>query len=114
MHTVHVKNKINVWHEGGIVKAKKTKGFSTFSFFEELWLNQNCIQFIRGPIKACVQMTSLTVTCMPSSNLWCTRSQRSGQAYHIVLPRRLTTALRVCVASLQVEISTLKPDGTIE
>ena len=33
------------------------------------------------------QVASLAVTWMPSSNLWHTKSQRSGQVYHIVLPR---------------------------
>ena len=33
------------------------------------------------------KMASLTVTWMPSSNSWRTKNQRSGQVYHIVLPR---------------------------
>ena len=59
-----------------------------------------------GPLpggKVIVQMASLAVTWMPSLNLGHTKSQRSGQAYHTVLPRKAYYSCqvsRVCVASV--------------
>ena len=40
-----------------------------------------------APTRRMFKMASLAVTWMPSSNLWHTKSQKSGQVYHIVLPR---------------------------
>ena len=36
------------------------------------------------PARRVFKMASLAVSWMPSSNLWRTKSQRSGQFYHIV------------------------------
>ena len=44
------------------------------------------------PTKHVVKMASLVVTCMPSSNLKCTKRQRSGQVYHIFLLRKATAS----------------------
>ena len=55
------------------------------------------------PSKHVVKMASLVVTCMPSSNLKCTKYQRSGQVYHILLLRRTyysSQVSSVCVASV--------------
>ena len=49
------------------------------------------------------EMASLAVTWMPSSNLWRTKSQRSGQVYHTVLPRKAYYSSQVsrgCVVSV--------------
>ena len=54
-------------------------------------------------------MMSLAVTLVLSSISWCTKSQKSGQVYHIVLPREAyysSWVSRVCVASVIVCIST--------
>ena len=56
-----------------------------------------------APTKHVVKMASLVVTCMPSSNLKCTKHQRSGQVYHILLLRQAyysSQVSRVCVASV--------------
>ena len=55
-----------------------------------------------APTKHVVKMASLVVTCMPSSNLECTKHQRSGQVYHIPLLRKAyySSQLVVCVASV--------------
>ena len=47
-----------------------------------------------APTRQVFKMASLAVTWMPSSNLWCMKSRRSGQVYHIN-PGRPTTALRL-------------------
>ena len=40
---------------------------------------------VMGPLpQGRAQMVSLAVTWIPSSNLWCTNSQRSGQVYYTV------------------------------
>ena len=60
-----------------------------------------------APTKHVVKMASLVVTCMPSSNLKCTKRQRSGQVYHILLLRKAyysSQVGRVCAASVSVEI----------
>ena len=55
-----------------------------------------------APAKHVVKMASLVATCMPSSNLECTKHQRSGQAYRILLLRKAyySSQVRVCVASV--------------
>ena len=56
-----------------------------------------------APTRHVFKMASLTVTWMPSSNLWRTKSQRSGQVYHIALPREAyysSQVSRVCVVFL--------------
>ena len=37
----------------------------------------------------CIKMMPQAATCMPSSNLWCNKGERSGQVgvHHIFLPR---------------------------
>ena len=53
--------------------------------------------------KHVVKMASLVVTCMPSSNLKCTKRRRSGQVCHILLLRKAyysSQVSRVCVASV--------------
>ena len=40
-----------------------------------------------APARHVFKMASPAVTWMLSSNLWRTKSRRSGQIYHIVLPR---------------------------
>ena len=55
------------------------------------------------PTKHVVKMASLIVTCIPSSNLKCTKRQRSGQVYHIFLLRKAYCSSqdsRFCVASV--------------
>ena len=57
----------------------------------------------RAPTKHVVKMASLVVTCMPSSNLKRTKSQRSGKVYHILLLRKayyISQVSRVFVASV--------------
>ena len=41
------------------------------------------------PARQVFRMASLAVTWMLSLNLWCTKSQRSGQDYRTVLPRKV-------------------------
>ena len=56
-----------------------------------------------APTKHVVKMASLVVTWMLSSNLECTKRQRSGQVYHILLLRKAyysSQVSRVCVYSL--------------
>ena len=63
-----------------------------------------------APTRHVFKMASLAVTWMLSSNLWCTKSQRSGQVYHIVLSREAyysSQVSTVCVTSVQVEIRAL-------
>ena len=40
-----------------------------------------------APTRQVFEIASLAVTWMSSSNLWPINRQRSGQVYHIVLPR---------------------------
>ena len=56
-----------------------------------------------APTRHVFKMASLAVTWMPSSNMWRTKSQRSGHIYHIVLPREAyysSQVSRVCVVSV--------------
>ena len=56
-----------------------------------------------APTRHVFRMASLAVTWMPSLNLWCMKSQRSGQVYGIVLPREAyysSQVSRVCVVSV--------------
>ena len=94
-------------------------GFSTFRFCEELWPKQNYykntyIALYGATSRHVLKMVSLTLTCMLSSNLWCIKSQRSGQFYHIVLSREAYQLSRVCVASVQVEISVPEMNGDVK
>ena len=52
-------------------------------------------------VRLMFKMASLAVTWILSSNLWCTKSQRSRQIYCTVLPRKAyysCQAISVCVA----------------
>ena len=56
-----------------------------------------------APTRHVFKMASLAVTWMPPSNLWRTKSQRSGQVCHIVLPTDAyysSQVSRVCVVSV--------------
>ena len=56
-----------------------------------------------APTRHVFKMVSLAVTWMLSSNLWCMKSQRSGQVYHIVLRREAyysSQVSRVCITSV--------------
>ena len=53
-----------------------------------------------APTKRVVNMMSLVVTWMPSSNLERTKCQRSGQLHHILLLRKAYYSSQVCVASV--------------
>ena len=60
-----------------------------------------------APTRHVVKMASPVVTCMPSSNLKCTKHHRSRQVYHILLLRKAyysSQVSRVCVASVSVEL----------
>ena len=55
-----------------------------------------------APLRHMFKKTSLEVLRMLSLNLWQTTNQRSGQVYHIVLPREAYYSCqvsRVCVVS---------------
>ena len=63
------------------------------------------------------KMAPLSVAWIPSWSLWWTKSWRSGQAYHLVLPRKANYSCqvsRVCVASVKVELRALVTDSTFE
>ena len=92
-----------------------TWGLSTCTFCEELWPNQNYMHIcmgLYGPLTRQVfEMASLAVTWMSSWNLWPTNRQRSGQVYHIVLPREAYYSSQV---SRMGVVSALLMNGTIE
>ena len=78
-----------------------------------------CMSLYGAPSRQVFKMASLAVTCMLSSNLWYTKSQRSGQVYLTVYQGRLTTAPRlvesVCVYILRISnLRALEMDGMIE
>ena len=54
------------------------------------------------------KMASLAVTGMLSSNLECTKRQRSGQVYHIVLPNKAYCSSRsLCSLCVNRDISAI-------
>ena len=66
-----------------------------------LKLNTFYMGLYGAPTRQVFKVASLAVTWMPSSNLWCTKSQRSGHGYHTVLPRKAYCSSQVsrgCVA----------------
>ena len=104
-YNVMYNNVINVWYEGGVTEdqnlyhvilrwklGKRMSSISTVTFCKELWPKQSKNTIYMGPYgspaKHVFKMASLAVTWMPSSNLWCTKSQRSGHVYHTVLSRK--------------------------
>ena len=100
----------NVWYEGGVTEEQnvyhrdpweKTKIFNLgFPFCEELWPKQNYLHFIwlfMGPLQGTRSKWYLW------QFLWHTKSQKSGQIYQTVLPRKAYYSCQVstiCVASV--------------
>ena len=88
--------------------TKCMSGLSAFSFCKELWPKQNYTFYVSlygtlGLQSTCSTCASLIVTWLQSLNLWHMKSQRIGQVYHIVLPRKAyysSQVSRVCVASV--------------